>query len=273
MLKAVLEGKDVHSIAAEKVFNGENNPLAIRQAVLSLDLAAGQTWSDEVKAVWKSLGVREGKQYSSEDKERIARRWLEQYDWNILKAEKTVGRKNTRGVAKQTTFTKVYGGGVPTLASTLRIDHDLAETVWNVYDGLFPRIVEWQGEMVRFAMKNGYITTRWGRKLRIYAPRAYTTAVNYHVQGTAADLLKHCMRKVEQWWKDEEIRAGSVMVIHDEHDAEWHKEDFTMRNIRRYGELMSDSDGYIGVPMPVSPLLVTDSWQHHHKIRGYRYPS
>src|SRR5690625_6497493 len=75
------------------------------------------------------------------------------------------------------------------------------------------------------ARKQGYVETVFGR--RLYFPEFKTgwgarvaaaerAAINAPMQGTAADLIKMAMVKVQQWLTDNNMRSLMVMQVHDE---------------------------------------------------------
>lgn len=106
--------------------------------------------------------------------------------------------------------------------------------------------------------KYGYVITHFGRKLRVDAAKAYTI-VNYEVQCTAADLMKHALLEVMD---DPELEPTVLLPVHDEilgQAPRRHAEYFA----QRYGEVMSRE--FMGVPISASGKVYGKSWGH-----GYR---
>ncbi|MGB3598181.1 MAG: DNA polymerase, partial [Pseudomonas neustonica] len=71
----------------------------------------------------------------------------------------------------------------------------------------------------------GYVETLFGR--RLYLPEinaknpamrkgAERTAINAPMQGTAADIIKRAMIKVDQWLTESKLDARVIMQVHDE---------------------------------------------------------
>lgn len=106
--------------------------------------------------------------------------------------------------------------------------------------------------------KYGYVTTEFGRKLRVDASKAYTI-MNYEVQSTAADLFKTALLDVMD---DPELEPTVLLPVHDEilgqapiDEAEYYAQ--------RYGEVMTRE--FKGVPITASGKVYGKSWGH-----GYR---
>lgn len=271
MMKALAEGRDIHSMIISKVCGGENNPISLRGAIQALGLDGVQ---HELNAptleARKLLGVRLGRVYSVEGQRSIASKWLKQFNWDIEAAEKSVGRKNTRGRLKMTTFGRCYGASAKTLAQTLREPIENAQQIIQIYKDEFPHMDIFMKEMIRKVIKDGSVRTLWNRLLRIDPELAYTV-VNYLIQGTAADLLKHAMENIDQYFRSEGIDGSILMPIHDELITEVSEHICTLRFVRKYADLMEDNGGHLKFKIPTKPLLITDSWMRPRMIRNYKY--
>ena len=97
------------------------------------------------------------------------------------------------------------------------------------YFEAYPGVDAFLREQVELARKLGYATTMYGRRrhmrdinsrnfqLRSFAER---TAMNHPMQGTAADIIKIAMVRVERRLAEEGLRSRLVLQIHDELDFE-----------------------------------------------------
>ena len=103
--------------------------------------------------------------------------------------------------------------------------------------------------------KIGYVTTPLGRRLIVDAHKAYT-AVNYKVQSTAADLMKHALLDV---MADPELEPTVLLLIHDEILGQARKRD-AEHIAERYGKVMSRE--FMGVPITASGKVYGKSWGH-----------
>ena len=98
------------------------------------------------------------------------------------------------------------------------------EIITNFYNE-FPEVSVFFNNLIKEAMENGYVTTKLGRRrylrelhdsnyqVREFAKRA---AMNAPVQGSAADLIKIAMIKVDKKLKEEKLNSKMVLQIHDE---------------------------------------------------------
>ncbi len=127
--------------------------------------------------------------------------------------------------AKAVNFGIVYGIGGFSLAKD--IGTSVAEATRYIKNYLmnYPSIDRYLEEVVEKAKSDGYTTTVFGRRryipelnaqngnLRAFGKRV---AMNAPIQGTAADIMKLAMLKVDKRLKDEGLDAKIVMQVHDE---------------------------------------------------------
>jgi DNA polymerase-1 len=133
--------------------------------------------------------------------------------------------KETRGRAKAVNFGIVYGISPFGLAAQLNIDQKTAkqyiETYFDRYKGV-QRFIEETLETVR---RDQAVRTYFGRirpipdiqsrnpNMRGFAER---TAINTPLQGTAADLIKLAMLKIDQLIRDRKMKSQMTLQVHDE---------------------------------------------------------
>jgi DNA polymerase I len=133
--------------------------------------------------------------------------------------------KETRARAKAVNFGIVYGISPFGLAAQLNIDQKTAkqyiETYFDRYKGV-QRFIEETLETVR---RDQSVKTYFGRirpipdiqsrnpNMRGFAER---TAINTPLQGTAADLIKLAMLKIDQLIRDRKLKSRMTLQVHDE---------------------------------------------------------
>ncbi len=133
--------------------------------------------------------------------------------------------KETRARAKAVNFGIVYGISPFGLAAQLNIDQKTAkqyiETYFDRYKGV-QRFIEETLETVR---REQSVKTYFGRirpipdiqsrnpNMRGFAER---TAINTPLQGTAADLIKLAMLKIDQLIRDLKLKSQMTLQVHDE---------------------------------------------------------
>lgn len=101
--------------------------------------------------------------------------------------------------------------------------------------------------------KVGYVETFMGRQILVDASKPYA-AINYKVQGTAAEILKLALLRVMD---DEELEPTVLLPIHDEILGQA-PEDEAQYFANRYGEVMTTT--FMGVPLTASGKVYGQSW-------------
>jgi DNA polymerase I len=130
-----------------------------------------------------------------------------------------------RGRAKTINFATIYGQGPHALSRQLKIPHAEARTFIDTYFERFSRVRQYLDSQVEFARKHGYVQTIFGR--RRYIPelrdrnfniRAFgeRTAANSPIQGSAADLIKVAMIRIDAALRDSGAEARMLLQVHDE---------------------------------------------------------
>jgi DNA polymerase I-like protein with 3'-5' exonuclease and polymerase domains len=127
-----------------------------------------------------------------------------------------------RQVAKGINFAVVFGAGPDKVASMAGITVFEAKRFLAVHERAFPEIYETRADIIRACRKNRYVTTLLGRRRRlptIYSRsdrermKAERQAVNSQIQGSAADLIKIAMVRLDKLLPDE---MDLVLSVHDE---------------------------------------------------------
>ena len=134
-----------------------------------------------------------------------------------------------RSRAKAVNFGIVYGQQAFGLATSLKIPRAEAQQMIDRYFEAYPGVRAYLDESVRLAHERGYAITAYGRKrhIREFAQKnkqliafGERTAMNHPMQGTAADIIKIAMVRVERRLREEGLRSKLVLQIHDELDLE-----------------------------------------------------
>lgn len=273
MLAAIREGRDIHSAVANQIWGGKDNLMGLRQAIRALSLdGTGVGNNAGVMKLWKEWGIDDPMKLTENQRYEIADHWLSLFDYDIVKAQDSVGRRYARNVGKMVTFLKIYGGGLPGARKLLKDqdgntlpDHAIREILSN-YDAAMPRIQEYSRELIHRAKKDGSIRTLWGRRLSIDQDAPYR-AVNYIVQGSSADLMKFSMIRCHDRIRKDGDDAHIIMTIHDELIFEARKAALTRSFIRKMCGIMADTEGRLSIPMPVEPKIVDTNWSEKKKVK------
>lgn len=122
-------------------------------------------------------------------------------------------------------FGIVYGISDYGLANNLGISRAEAKRFIDTYFQEFPQIHEWMNTIKTFAHEHGYVETIAHRRrylpdiqaknfnLRSFAER---TAMNSPIQGSAADIIKIAMIKVNEALRENNLQARMLLQVHDE---------------------------------------------------------
>ncbi|HEY2227776.1 MAG TPA: DNA polymerase I [Xanthobacteraceae bacterium] len=127
--------------------------------------------------------------------------------------------------AKAINFGIIYGISAFGLANQLGIAREEAGAYIKKYFERFPGIRDYMEETKAFCKRNGYVLTLFGRKchypdiassnpsLRAFNERA---AINARLQGTAADIIRRAMVRMEAALAKEKLSAQMLLQVHDE---------------------------------------------------------
>jgi len=130
-----------------------------------------------------------------------------------------------RRAAKAINFGLIYGMSAFGLGKQLNIGRNEAQQYVDTYFERYPGVKRYMEETKQLARDQGYVETVFGRRLylpdinarngnvRQYAER---TAINAPMQGTAADIIKRAMIKVQAWLAEQEPHCKMIMQVHDE---------------------------------------------------------
>jgi DNA polymerase I len=132
---------------------------------------------------------------------------------------------NQRRMAKSVNFGLLYGMSDFGLAQRLEIGRAEAKEITQAYFARFPSVRDYIERTIEEGRRDGYVSTILGR--RRYMPglassnymlraAAEREATNAPLQGSAADLMKLAMVRVDRALADSELEATMLLQIHDE---------------------------------------------------------
>lgn len=160
--------------------------------------------------------------------------------------------KPLRSQSKTVQFGKIYGSGLEKFAASSGLSLEQARQVIATYEAAFPetRKSGYQSRITKElidterATGEGYVLTAYGRKEPCYPSQAYK-AVNYRIQGTAADVLKSKKVALSKTWLGEHM----LLSIHDEVVFEI-PEDAVYEAVRTVRQTMPETERF-AVPLTV----------------------
>lgn len=154
------------------------------------------------------------------------------YDIHRATAAEVLGKRiedvtpEERSRAKATNFGLMYGMGAFGLRRQTRMGMQEARDYIDRYFSRYPRVRDYMEKTKQFAHEHGYVTTITGREIVIKNINSQSqmlmkggerAAINAPMQGSAADIIKLAMIKVQKWI--ETLPEGSVRMtvqVHDE---------------------------------------------------------
>lgn len=178
---------------------------------------------------------------------------------------------NQRRSAKAINFGLIYGMSAFGLAKQLNINRQDAQAYMDLYFQRYPGVLEYMDSTKEFVKEHGYVKTVFGRKL--YLPEikssngarrkgAERAAINAPMQGTAADIIKMAMIKVEQWLSElKDAEAVMTMQVHDELVFEV-KDNYVNTISAKIAELMEQAVS-LSVPLKVE-IGNGQNWEEAH---------
>ncbi len=134
--------------------------------------------------------------------------------------------KDMRSKAKTVNFGIVYGQSRYGLASSLGISPFEAQDFIDRYFATYPDVKRYMDETIKFAYAHGYVETLWGRKRYLSSgllstnskiqEAAQRAAINAPIQGTAADVMKLAMVRLQDDFTKNKIKSKIIIQVHDE---------------------------------------------------------
>ena len=176
-----------------------------------------------------------------------------------------------RRSAKAINFGLIYGMSAFGLSKQLNIPRNEAQKYMDLYFQRYPGVLDYMDSTRETAKEKGYVETVFGR--RLYLPDikasngarrkgAERAAINAPMQGTAADIIKMAMIKVDDWIrKNASDDVTMMMQVHDELVFEI-KEDKVDAYVSTITSIM-ESAATLNVPLVVE-AGVGENWDEAH---------
>ena len=130
-----------------------------------------------------------------------------------------------RRKAKAINFGLIYGMSAFGLARQLHLGRNEARDYIDLYFERYPGVQAYMDDTRARAHEQGFVETLFGR--RLYLPEinarnklrqqaAERTAINAPMQGSAADIIKRAMLRVDRWLREAGLASRMIMQVHDE---------------------------------------------------------
>ena len=178
--------------------------------------------------------------------------------------------KEQRSNAKAVNFGIVYGISSFGLGQDLNISRKEAEEYINRYFDTYPGIKRYLDDAVEQGKKNGFAVSLMGRRRPVpelsssnYVQRSFgeRIAMNSPIQGTAADIMKLAMIRVNDRIKRENLKSELLLQIHDELLVETHPDE--VEEVRKI--LQEEMYGVLNLSVPLEVEVEQgENWNEAH---------
>ncbi len=176
--------------------------------------------------------------------------------------------------AKAINFGIIYGISAFGLAAQLGIEGKEAGTYIKKYFERFPGIRDYMDETREFCRERGYVLTLFGRKchypdikasnpsIRSFNERA---AINARLQGSAADIIRRAMIRIEPELQKDKLNARMLLQVHDEliFEVPVGEVERTVPIIKSVMQSAPDPAVSLHVPLQVD-ARAADNWDEAH---------
>ena len=176
--------------------------------------------------------------------------------------------------AKAINFGIIYGISAFGLAAQLGIDGKEAGAYIKKYFERFPGIRDYMDETREFCREHGYVLTLFGRKchypdikasnpsIRSFNERA---AINARLQGSAADIIRRAMIRIEPEIQKDKLGARMLLQVHDEliFEVPANEVERTLPIIKSVMQSAPDPAVSLHVPLQVD-ARAADNWDEAH---------
>ena len=197
--------------------NLQNIPSALRKIFVA------ETGYKIVSADYSQIELRILAHLSGDEKLKSA--FMQGLDIHTTTAQELFGisaskvQEHHRGIAKVVNYGIIYGLTEYGLAGNLHITREEARKIIEHHQELYPETQEWIAQHIALVRENGEARTILGRRRSFSDPLTddkIRVAINFPVQGSAADVIKLAMVRIEQRLSDQGVGRGMILQIHDE---------------------------------------------------------
>ncbi len=133
--------------------------------------------------------------------------------------------KEQRSHAKIVNFGIIYGVSAFGLSNQTNLNRSESKLIIDNYYSSYPALKEFMTNQINFARENGFVQTILGRKRFLndinsrngmVRSSAERNAINTPVQGSAADIIKLSMIKINEELKKHSLKSKLILQVHDE---------------------------------------------------------
>ncbi len=181
---------------------------------------------------------------------------------------------NLRRKAKTVNYGIIYGISAFGLAKQLNILRSEADMILKEYFKNYKEILNYIDETTDYCKNNGFVKTLFGRKCYIdginnknlsFRNFAIRAAVNAPIQGSAADVIKKAMIKVDKFLEEKQTKSKMILQVHDELLFEMHESEinYLLMDIKKIMENSTLPEIELDIPL-VADIGQGYNWAEAH---------
>jgi DNA polymerase-1 len=133
--------------------------------------------------------------------------------------------KEMRSSAKTANFGIIYGISAFGLSQRMHISRTEARELIDGYFESYPQVRAYMDASIRMAREKGFVETMFGRRRHlpdilsrnsVVRGNAERNAINSPIQGSAADIIKIAMIRIQKAFDREKLQSALILQVHDE---------------------------------------------------------
>jgi len=149
----------------------------------------------------------------------------------IFKVDLPGVTREMRSKAKTANFGIIYGISAFGLSQRMQISRTEAKQLIDGYFESYPGVRQYMDECIRLAREQGFVETMYGRRRQlpdilsrnsVVRGNAERNAINSPIQGSAADIIKIAMVRIERRFNEELLTSKMILQVHDELNFDVH---------------------------------------------------
>jgi len=178
--------------------------------------------------------------------------------------------KDMRRTAKVINFGIMYGAGPFRISNELNISIKEAKEIIDNYFEKFSGVRSFIDKIIEETKTKKFVTTIFGRKRQVIdidsknhnlKEAAKRVAINMPIQGTAADIIKIAMIKINNVFNEEKLNSKMILQIHDELVFEVHPDE--LEKVNEIVKSNMENAYKLIIPLNVD-IEIGDSWYEAH---------
>ncbi|MEN8156415.1 MAG: DNA polymerase I [Bacteroidota bacterium] len=143
----------------------------------------------------------------------------------IYKTEQEAVTREMRSKAKTANFGIIYGISAFGLSQRMGISRSEAKQLIDGYFFTYPGVRAYMDRCIRMAREQGYVETMYGRRRMlpdilsrnsVVRGNAERNAINSPIQGSAADIIKIAMVRINEAMVRAQLKSHMILQVHDE---------------------------------------------------------